>query len=54
MLTVYKCHLLACGNPDRFYRRCKCPVGVEGTVLDNYIRRSLRTASFERGVKIAP
>jgi integrase/recombinase XerD len=53
MLTVYKRHLQACGNPDRFYRRCKCPVWVEGTVLDNYIRRSLKTTSFERGIKIA-
>jgi integrase/recombinase XerD len=53
MLTVYKRHLKACGNSDRFYRRCHCPVWLEGTVLGGYIRRSLKTSSFERGVQIA-
>ena len=53
MLTVYRRHSEACGNPDRYYRRCKCPVWVEGTVLASYIRQSLKTRSFERGVEIA-
>ena len=31
MLTLYRRHTKTCGQSDRYYRRCKCPVWVEGT-----------------------
>ena len=50
MLTLYRRHTRSCGQKDRYYRRCKCPVWVEGTTnAGNYIRHSLRLTSWERG-----
>ncbi|MCC6589047.1 MAG: tyrosine-type recombinase/integrase [Bryobacterales bacterium] len=49
MLTLYRRHLKACGQTDRYYRRCKCPVWVEGTKDDGeYIRHTLKLTSWER------
>lgn len=49
MLTLYRRHTNACGHADRYYRRCKCPVWVEGVKDDGeYIRRSLKLTSWER------
>jgi hypothetical protein len=31
MLTLYRRHTGKCGRQDRYYRRCKCSVWVEGT-----------------------
>jgi hypothetical protein len=50
MLTLYRRHTRSCGQKDRYYRRCKCPVWVEGTTnAGNYIRHSLKLTSWERG-----
>jgi integrase len=50
MLTLYRRHTRACGRKDRYFRRCKCPVWVEGTTdAGEYIRRSLKLTSWERG-----
>ena len=50
MLTLYRRHTRSCGQKDRYYRRCKCPVWVEGTTnAGDYIRRSLKLTSWERG-----
>jgi len=50
MLTLYRRHTRSCGQKDRYYRRCKCPVWVEGTTNDGeYIRHSLKLTSWERG-----
>jgi integrase len=50
MLTLYRRHTCSCGQKDRYYRRCKCPVWVEGTTnAGNYVRHSLRLTSWERG-----
>ncbi len=49
MLTLYRRHTRACGQKDRYYRRCKCAVWVEGTTDDGkYIRRSLKLHSWDR------
>lgn len=49
MLTLYRRHTKTCGQPDRYYRRCKCPVWVEGTKDDGqYVRLSLKLSSWER------
>src|SRR6266852_1389231 len=51
MLTVYRRHNPAlCKSTDRYYKRCTCPAWVEGTVGGKYVRRSLKTHSWERAV----
>ncbi len=50
MLILYRRHTCPCGQQDRYYRRCKCPVWVEGsTNAGEYLRRSLKLTSWERG-----
>jgi integrase len=49
MLTLYRRHTRACGQKDRYHRRCRCPVWVEGTTdAGEYIRHSLKINSWER------
>jgi integrase/recombinase XerD len=49
MLTLYRRHTRSCGQKDRYYRRCKCPMWVEGTTdVGEYIRHSLKLTSWER------
>ena len=46
MLTLYRRHRRACSkSSDRFYKRCTCPMWIEGTTNGTYIRRSLKTGS---------
>jgi integrase/recombinase XerD len=54
MMTLYRRHLKHCSKaPDRFYKRCSCPMWIEGTVSGSYLRRSLKTASWERAALLA-
>jgi integrase/recombinase XerD len=54
MLTLYRRHLKRCSkSEDRYWKRCSCPMWVEGTANGEYIRRSLRTASWERAQGLA-
>lgn len=54
MLTLYRRHLKRCSKTDdRYWKRCSCPMWVEGTVSGTYIRRSLQTASWERAQNLA-
>jgi integrase/recombinase XerD len=54
MLTLYRRHLKRCSKTDdRYWKRCSCPMWVEGTVSGSYIRRSLQTASWERAQNLA-
>lgn len=54
MLTLYRRHLKRCSKgDDRYWKRCSCPMWVEGTVNETYIRRSLHTASWERAQGLA-
>lgn len=54
MLTLYRRHLKRCSKTDdRYWKRCSCPMWVEGTVNGSYIRRSLHTASWERAQGLA-
>ncbi len=49
MLTVYRRHRADCPNRiDRYARRDRCCCWTEGTVEGKYIRRSLKTRSWER------
>ncbi len=54
MLTLYRRHLKGCSKAsDRFYKRCTCPLWVEGTTNETYVRRSLKTGSWERAQALA-
>jgi integrase len=54
MLTLYRRHLKRCSKADdRYWKRCTCPMWVEGTANGTYIRRSLQTASWERAQGLA-
>lgn len=49
MLTIYRRHNPKCDHAkDRFHKRCRCPMWVEGTVGGNYVRRSLKQTSWEK------
>ncbi len=49
MLTLFRRHLKSCDSRDkgRQYRRCKCPIQVEGTLAGESVRKSLDLASWE-------
>ena len=50
LLTLCRRHTRSCGQKDRYYRRRKCPVWVEGaTDAGEHIRHSLRLTFWERG-----
>jgi len=54
MLTLYRRHLKRCSKVgDRYWKRCSCPMWVEGTANGTYVRRSLQTASWERAQLLA-
>jgi integrase/recombinase XerD len=46
-LSLYKRHTAQCGQTSRRWRRCSCPVWVQGTLAGEYIRRSLDLTSIE-------
>jgi integrase/recombinase XerC len=47
MLAIYRRHARSCGQKSRRYRRCQCPVWVQGTLGGETIRRSLDLTSWE-------
>src|SRR5450631_672591 len=50
MLIIYRRHLRGCGHcgEGRRYRRCKCPIWVDGFLGGREIRRSLGTADWQK------
>lgn len=53
MLTIYRRHLKACAhrNEGRTYRRCKCPIWVDGLLGKEEIRESLKMRDWEKASK---
>jgi integrase/recombinase XerD len=47
MLTIFRRHLSACSHSSRRYRRCQCPIHVEGSLAGEKIRRALDLTSWE-------
>jgi len=49
MLNIFRRHKKSCKHRDegRHYRRCLCPISVDGTVGGEEIRKSLRSTSWE-------
>src|SRR5215472_6357974 len=54
MLTTYKRHLKNCEHRSegRKYRRCRCPIWVDGFLEGREIRKSLDTANWEKAQDI--
>jgi integrase/recombinase XerD len=52
MLSVFRLHTKGCsaGRPrlDRGFKKCKCPIHVEGKCGDAFIRKGLGTTSWQR------
>ncbi len=47
MLRLYRRHRKACGQTSEKYRRCRCPIYVEGSLAGETIRKSLNLTSWE-------
>ncbi len=50
MLTIYRRHLKSCAhrNEGRAYRRCKCPLWVDGFIGQREIRESLQLRDWQK------
>lgn len=54
MLTLWRRHRGKCPHKaDRYFRKCRCAVWCDGVVDSKYIRRSLKTRSWERAGELA-
>jgi integrase/recombinase XerD len=49
MLTIYRRHIKTCSHRSqgRKYRRCRCPIWVDGSVKSIEVRQSLKERSWE-------
>jgi integrase/recombinase XerD len=47
MLVIFRRHLKSCPHTSRKYRRCKCPIHVEGSLAGEKIRRALDLSNWE-------
>jgi integrase/recombinase XerD len=47
MLTLYRRHIVTCPHRLRRFRRCRCPIWVEGTLRGEKIRKSLDLNAWE-------
>ena len=47
MLILFRRHLRSCPHNSRSYRRCKCPIQVEGSLAGQKIRKSLDLTNWE-------
>jgi integrase len=52
MLSLYRLHTTTCtagrDRLDRAYRKCSCPIHVEGKCGDDFIRKGLKTSNWQR------
>lgn len=49
---MWRRHRKVCGNKSRRYRRCDCPVWIEGTLEGKFLRHSLKTRSWTRATTL--
>ena len=54
MLTAYRRHIKTCRHraEGRKYRRCRCPIWVDGFVEHEEIRKTLNTSNWEKAQEI--
>jgi len=52
MLSLYRLHTKRCSagrdRLDRSYRKCSCPIHVEGKCGDEFVRKGLQTSNWQR------
>lgn len=55
MLTTYRRHQKTCPHKQegRKYRRCRCPIWIDGTVHGEEIRESLKTRNWDQAAELA-
>jgi len=46
MLRLYRRHRRTCGQKSERYRRCACPIYVEGTLCGEHVRKSMDLTSW--------
>jgi len=47
-LIIFRRHLKKCPQQDRYFRRCACPIHVEGTLGTEEVRQGLNLTSGRR------
>ncbi|MEQ1759309.1 MAG: site-specific integrase [Vicinamibacterales bacterium] len=47
MLRLYRRHRTACPHTSETYRRCSCPIYVEGSLGGEYVRKAMDQSSWE-------
>jgi site-specific recombinase XerD len=54
MLVLYRRHLAACPHKSkgRTFKRCKCPIWIQGTLAGEAMRKSLDVTTWERAEEI--
>lgn len=52
MLALYRRHIAKCGQTSRRYRRCSCPIWVQGTLGGESIRKSIDLTSWDAAEKL--
>jgi hypothetical protein len=54
MLTIYRRHRKNCSHrtEGRAYRRCLCPIWVDGVLVDKEIRESLKIRDWQRAQEL--
>ena len=52
MLSMFRRHSTSCPHKSRTYRRCSCPIHVEGSLGGETIRRAMHQTSWGAAVKI--
>ena len=45
MLRLYRRHRAACPHTSETYRRCACPIYVEGSLGGEYVRKAMDQTS---------
>jgi integrase/recombinase XerD len=52
MLTIYRRHKKDCPHRSRSYRRCRCPLWVQGTLAGEVVRRSMDLTAWEAAQEV--
>ncbi len=52
MLTIYRRHTKDCPHRSRSYRRCRCPLWVQGTLGGEVVRRSMDLTAWEAAQEV--
>lgn len=52
MLRLYRRHRVSCGKTSERYRRCSCPIYVEGSLASEHVRQALDVTSWEAATEL--